>query len=63
MGILSFNLRNAFCIVREKSGQDLIEYALVASVLAFAAIAGMNSVAVGVNAAFVTLATTFTSST
>lgn len=29
---------------REESGQDLIEYALVAAMIAFAAIAGMNFV-------------------
>ncbi len=37
---------------RDDSGQDLIEYALVAALIAFAAIAGMNFVASQINLAF-----------
>jgi pilus assembly protein Flp/PilA len=37
---------------RDESGQDLIEYALVAALIAFAAIAGMNYVALEINNAF-----------
>jgi pilus assembly protein Flp/PilA len=37
---------------RDESGQDLIEYALVAALIAFAAIAGMNYVASELNNAF-----------
>ncbi len=37
---------------REESGQDLIEYALVAALIAFAAIAGMSFVASQINVAF-----------
>jgi pilus assembly protein Flp/PilA len=37
---------------RNESGQDLIEYALVAALIAFAAIAGMNYVASEINNAF-----------
>jgi pilus assembly protein Flp/PilA len=37
---------------RDESGQDLIEYALVAALIAFAAIAGMNYVASEINNAF-----------
>jgi pilus assembly protein Flp/PilA len=37
---------------RDESGQDLIEYALVAALIAFAAIAGMNYVANEINTAF-----------
>ena len=36
----------------DESGQDLIEYALVAALIAFAAIAGMNYVASEINNAF-----------
>jgi pilus assembly protein Flp/PilA len=36
----------------EESGQDLIEYALVAALIAFAAVAGMNFVAAELNNAF-----------
>ena len=37
---------------REDSGQDLIEYALVAALIALAAVVGMNTVANSINAAF-----------
>jgi len=37
---------------RDESGQDLIEYALVVALIAFAAIAGMNFVASEINVAF-----------
>jgi len=37
---------------RDESGQDLIEYALLAAVIALAATAGMNVVASDINNAF-----------
>lgn len=37
---------------QDESGQDLIEYALVAALIAFAAVAGMNYVASEINNAF-----------
>ena len=37
---------------REDSGQDLIEYALIAALIALAATAGMGSVATAVNDIF-----------
>jgi len=37
---------------REDSGQDLIEYALIAALIALAATVGMGSVATGINDAF-----------
>ncbi len=37
---------------REENGQDLIEYALVAALIALAATAGMTSLATKINAAF-----------
>lgn len=37
---------------QNESGQDLIEYALVTALIAFAAVAGMNSVASSINSAF-----------
>ena len=43
-------LRNAF--FQDESGQDLIEYALVASLIALAATAGMTSVATAIGTAF-----------
>jgi pilus assembly protein Flp/PilA len=39
-------------ILREDYGQDLIEYALVVALIAFAATAGMSSVATKINTAF-----------
>jgi pilus assembly protein Flp/PilA len=39
-------------IHRDESGQDLIEYALVVALIAFAAIAGMNYIASELNVAF-----------
>ncbi len=39
-------------IWRDEHGQDLIEYALVAALIAFAAVAGMDTVATKINAAF-----------
>ena len=36
----------------DESGQDLIEYALVVALIAFAAILGMNSVSTSINEAF-----------
>ena len=46
------NLRLFQGLLREESGQDLIEYALVAAVLALAAIAGMSTQASNISNAF-----------
>jgi pilus assembly protein Flp/PilA len=43
-------------LLKQEEGQDLIEYALVVSLIAFAAIAGMNSLASGINNAFSNIA-------
>ncbi len=48
-------------ILKDESGQDLIEYALVVALIAFAATAGMNSVATAINTAFNHLGTTVNS--
>ena len=37
---------------KEESGQDLIEYALIAALIAVAAIAGMNALATKINTEF-----------
>ncbi len=37
---------------RDESGQDLIEYALIAALIAFGAVLGMSSLASGINSAF-----------
>jgi len=39
----------------DESGQDLIEYALVAALIAFAAVAAMQTLATQINAAFSTI--------
>jgi pilus assembly protein Flp/PilA len=36
----------------DESGQDLIEYALVAALIAFGAVAAMNSLSTTINSAF-----------
>jgi pilus assembly protein Flp/PilA len=46
---LSAKLQNA---MMSEEGQDLIEYALVVALIAFAATAGMKSLATAINAAF-----------
>ncbi len=42
-------LRN---LLRDESGQDLIEYALVAAIIGLAAVTAMSSLATSVSAAF-----------
>jgi pilus assembly protein Flp/PilA len=44
-------------ILSDEKGQDLIEYALVVALIAFAATAGMNVLATGINGAFTTIST------
>jgi pilus assembly protein Flp/PilA len=44
-------------LVANTRGQDLIEYALVVALIAFAAAAGMNSVATKINVAFTAIGT------
>jgi pilus assembly protein Flp/PilA len=51
---LAANLR--MLMLREE-GQDLIEYALVVALIAFAATAGMSTLAGGINTAFGNIAT------
>ena len=45
-------------LLKEESGQDLIEYALVAALVGLAATAGMSTLATAINSAFSNLATT-----
>ena len=49
--------------LKEESGQDLIEYALVVALIAFAATAGMNTVATDINQAFTNIGTKLTTYT
>jgi len=48
--------------LQEENGQDLIEYALVVALIAFAATAGMNTLATGINTAFGNIATKLSTS-
>jgi len=47
----------------DKNGQDLIEYALVVALIAFAAAAGMSTVATKINTAFTNIGTKLTTYT
>jgi pilus assembly protein Flp/PilA len=49
-------------LAREE-GQDLVEYALVVALIAFAAVAGMGKVSTALNTAFGNIATSITSNT
>jgi pilus assembly protein Flp/PilA len=48
--------------MKEENGQDLIEYALVVSLIAFAAVAGMNTLASDINSAFIAIGAKLNSS-
>lgn len=50
-------------VLRDDRGQDLIEYALVVSLIALAATAGMSSVANAINTAFSNIGSKITSYT
>jgi pilus assembly protein Flp/PilA len=50
-------------LIAQESGQDLIEYALVVALIAFAAAAGMSAVATKINAAFTNIGTKLTTYT
>jgi pilus assembly protein Flp/PilA len=50
-------------LLADEQGQDLIEYALVVALIAFAATAGMNTVATDINAAFTAIGTKLTTYT
>jgi pilus assembly protein Flp/PilA len=48
-------------ILKDENGQDLIEYALVVALIAFAATAGMSTLAGDINLAFTHIGTKMTS--
>jgi pilus assembly protein Flp/PilA len=48
-------------VLLDENGQDLIEYALVVSLIAFAAVAGMSTLASDINLAFSNIGTRLTS--
>ena len=54
-------LTNMFSMfLSDESGQDLIEYALVAAIIALGAVGAMTSLAGGINAAFTSVGTKLT---
>lgn len=57
---LSARIENLKAVLLQEDGQDLIEYALVVSLIAFAAIAGMNTLASDINTAFGNIGTKLT---
>jgi pilus assembly protein Flp/PilA len=50
-------------MLNNEEGQDLIEYALVVALIAFAATAGMSTVAGNINTAFTNIGTKLTTYT
>ena len=50
--LLSSLRQSLAALQREDSGQDLIEYALIAALIALGAVAGMSFVASSINSAF-----------
>ena len=48
-------------LYRDESGQDLIEYALVAALIALGAIAAMQGLATGISTAFSTISSDLSS--
>jgi pilus assembly protein Flp/PilA len=50
-------------ILKGEEGQDLIEYALVVALIAFAATAGMQTLANDINSAFIAIGSKLTSAT
>lgn len=60
--LLKLSAKLQTLMLREE-GQDLIEYALVVALIAFAATAGMKTLATDINAAFTAIGTTLTTYT
>ena len=60
--LLKLSVKLQTLMMREE-GQDLIEYALVVALIAFAATAGMKTLATDINAAFTSIGGTLTTYT
>jgi pilus assembly protein Flp/PilA len=60
--LLKISVKMQTLLVNEE-GQDLIEYALVVALIAFAATVGMGSLANSINSAFTAIGTTLTTYT
>jgi pilus assembly protein Flp/PilA len=57
--LMKFSVKIQTLLMSEE-GQDLIEYALVVALIAFAATAGMSTLAGKINSAFIGIGTTLT---
>jgi pilus assembly protein Flp/PilA len=57
--LLKLSVKMQTALMSEE-GQDLIEYALVVALIAFAATAGMSTLATKINTAFSSIGTTLT---
>ena len=64
-GLISMDLKTLYvrllaqiARLKEENGQDLVEYALIVALIAFAAIVGMRDLANGINSAFNQIANT-----
>jgi pilus assembly protein Flp/PilA len=63
-GLKFYVKAQAFCeVLKDESGQDLIEYALVVALIALAATAGMSGVATKIGTAFTSIGTKLTTYT
>ena len=60
MWMLSIRLKD---LLTREEGQDLIEYALIVALVAFAATAGMSTLATNINTAFTNIDSTLTTYT
>jgi pilus assembly protein Flp/PilA len=58
--MLSIKIQN---ILKGEEGQDLIEYALVVALIAFAAVGAMGTLATDINSAFIGIGNKLTSAT
>lgn len=63
MNKLIAKINFAIDYIKSEEGQDLVEYALVVALIAFAATAGMKTLASDINAVFVSLGSQLTSAT
>jgi pilus assembly protein Flp/PilA len=62
MKLLIQQLQMRLQYLTQDEGQDLVEYALVIALVAFAATAGMSSLASSINSAFNSIGATLTNS-
>ena len=54
--MMTFVVNSLARLHKDESGQGLVEYLLILALVAFAATAGMNALAAGLNSAFGTIA-------